>query len=52
MTGEVGSDSDAGSQPVYPMTDNAILDVIFGWQLGFGHSMCSKKIPQFIVRPV
>ena len=40
---EVGSDSDAGSQPVYSMMDDVILDAILGQQLGSVHSMRSKK---------
>lgn len=42
-TREIGSDSDAGSQPVCSMTDDAILDAVLGRQLGSGHSMHLKK---------
>ncbi|XP_073099659.1 uncharacterized protein [Elaeis guineensis] len=42
-TREVGSDGDTGSQQVCLMTDDTILDIILGRQLGSGHSMRSKK---------
>ena len=40
---EVGSDSDAGLQPVCSMTDDVILDTVLERQLGSRHSMRSKK---------
>ncbi|XP_073105074.1 uncharacterized protein [Elaeis guineensis] len=45
MMRKVGSDSDAESQSICSMTDDAILDAVLGRQLGCEHSMhFSKKI--------